>query len=215
MADTAVLKATIDNLIKEMEQVEVKNQEEYDFLSAWLKRNKESQKMVVDAFEADRLLAKKAYDDVLDEKKRYMGPLEASERIARQKLSVFATAQEQARRAEQKRLDDIARKEADDKRLAEAEKLAAAGKIEKADALLDKSVRPAFVPPAPKVGKMREVWTVEIIDLKALCLAVALGQADSIFVEANRYNLAASAQLLKDKFSIPGVKAEQTFVPVI
>jgi hypothetical protein len=215
MEGKEVLRTTISQLIEEMKQVDVKTDEEYHFIESWLRRNKESQALVTKAFEDERLETKAAYDNVLAEKAKYLAPLTESEKIARGKMSVYATAKEQARREEQARQDAIRRKEAEDKRLEEAQALQDAGKTEKADKLMEKAIRPAAVVVEPKIGKMREVWTVEVTDLKALLIAVANGEAEPGFVSVTTHALSGAAQRLKDKFSVPGVKAVQTFVPML
>lgn len=210
-----VLKGQISQLIAEMERVEIKTDEEYGFGEDWLRRNKATQKIVADAFEPERVEAKARYDEILETKKQYIVPLEASEKIIRQKMSAYATAKEQARREEQRRLDDIARREAEEKRLAEAQVLADAGKIEKADALLDKAIRPTTPKVEAAIGKMREVWTVEIIDESAFFAGLASGVVDSKYITVNYTALNSTAQALKDKYKIPGTKAVQKFVPVL
>lgn len=210
-----VLKGQIDQLIGEMRLIEVKTDDEYKFLEAWLKRNKESQKIVAEAFEAERVAAKAAYDDILAAKGAYLEPLLASEKVARGKMSTYATAKEQARREAQRRLDDLARQEAETKRLAEAQALSDAGKFEKADALIDKAIRPAAAKVEPSLGKMREVWSAEVVDMPAFLQAVARGEIASSFISINQSALNSAAQAQKAAFRMAGVAATQRFVAVL
>ena len=134
------------------------------------------------------------------------------------------------RRKEQERLE-AERKAEEDRLLAEAVAAEARGDKETAEALTNAAVEsneqikevaaaiaqePVYVPPVvvPKsVPKMaggpvyREVWAAEIVDIKALCMAVATGKASTECVTGNMVALNRMAVALKGTMNIPGVKA--------
>lgn len=134
------------------------------------------------------------------------------------------------RRKEQERLEAL-RKAEEDRLLAEAVAAEARGDKETAEALTNAAVEsneqikevaaaiaqePVYVPPVvvPKsVPKMaggpvyREVWAAEIVDIKALCMAVATGKASTECVTGNMVALNRMAVALKGTMNIPGVKA--------
>lgn len=134
------------------------------------------------------------------------------------------------RKAEQERLE-AERKAEEERLLAEAEAAEKRGDKETADALATAAVEtteqykkvaatlaqePIYVPPVvvPKaVPKMsggpvyREVWAADVIDIKALCLAIGTGRAPAEYVTANMPVLNKIAVSLKGSMSIPGVKA--------
>jgi len=62
---------------------------------------------------------------------------------------------------------------------------------------------------------MKEVWTVEVTDVKELLLAIASGNASLSFVSVSDTALNKEAQLLKEKYSVPGTRAVQKFVPIL
>lgn len=209
------LQRSIAQMIEEMRAVEIRTDQEYEFMDGWLHRNKDSQKAVDAAFEEERLEKKAAYDDVLEAKKLFKKPLEDSEKIARQKMTAYATVKEKARRDEQQRLDDIARKEAEDRRLAQAQKLADKGQSERANALLEKELRVSAPQAEAPIGKTREVWRVNVNDSAALLRAIADGKVRADFVTINTTVLAQPAQQLKGAFAVPGVSAFVEYVPVL
>jgi multidrug efflux pump subunit AcrA (membrane-fusion protein) len=134
------------------------------------------------------------------------------------------------RRKEQERLESE-RKAEEDRLLAEAVAAEARGDKETADALTaaaeesNEQIKevaaaiaqePVYVAPivVPKsVPKMaggpvyREVWSAEIVDIKALCMAVATGKVSSECVTGNMVVLNRMAVALKGTMNIPGVKS--------
>jgi DNA polymerase III alpha subunit (gram-positive type) len=135
-----------------------------------------------------------------------------------------------ARKAEQERLE-AERKAEEDRLLAEAEAAEKRGDKETAEILTEAAVttsenirqeaaalaqEPIYVPPVvvPKaIPKMsggpvyREVWAADVIDIKALCLAIGTGRAPAEYVTANMPVLNKIAVSLKGSMNIPGVKA--------
>lgn len=156
------------------------------------------------------------------------------ERIRRaeeERLAAIARAEEEARRkAEQERLE-AERKAEEDRLLAEAVAAEARGDKETADALTAAAeesneqikevaaaiaqepiyVAPVVVPKTtPKMAGgpvYREVWAAEVVDIKALCMAVATGKASTECVSGNMVALNRMAVALKGTMNIPGVKA--------
>ena len=134
------------------------------------------------------------------------------------------------RKAEQERLE-AERKAEEDRLLAEAVAAEARGDKETAEALtaaaeesneqikeVDAAIaqEPIYVPPVvvPKsVPKMaggpvyREVWSADVVDIKALCMAVATGKASTECVSGNMVALNRMAVALKGTMNIPGVRA--------
>lgn len=214
-----VLKATIQGMIEEMGKIQVDSQDKYDFLAGWVKRNKDTQKLVAEAFEADRVAKKAAYDAVLEEKGKLLKPLEQSEKVVRDRMTAWSTEQERKRREEVKRLEDEERKKKEDDRLVEAQNLSSMGRQDAADAVLDKKVtvsRAAISAAAPaKVGKTMEKWVVTV-ENKAAFLAEAAMFSEEITACVD-LNLSQLAQVFKRNGtkSFPGLKVDVQYVPVI
>ena len=213
------LSKTIDTLIAEMKAMTITTQEQYDFVNGWLKKNKDTQKIVTEFFEPDRVEAKRKYDDILANKNAFIKPLETAEKVARDKMTVFATEQEKKRREEAKIEEDRRRKEIEDDRIAKAEELSAMGRSEKADEVLDKKVvvaKSTIQTETQKVGKTIEVWTVSVDD-KAKFVAEAFGFP--ALLGCISVDTVALAKLAKENPSfvrgIGGLVVNQTFRPVL
>lgn len=211
------LSKTIDTLIAEMSAITIETQEQYDQISGWLKRNKDTQKVVDEFFEKDRVEAKAAYDKILEKRGAFKKPLEKAEVVARSKLTDFATKMETKRREEQRIEEEKRRKQIEDERLAKAEELSAMGRTEKADDLLEKKVvvsKSSIITETQKVGKTIEVWTVEVKDLSAF-LAEAAGLP--LIAECIEVSTTKLAALFKknDITELAGLEIKKTFRPVL
>jgi len=189
------LSKTVDSVIKEMESASISNQEQYTWMEEWLRRNKSTQKVVTDFFEPARVAAKAEYDAVLERKGAFIKPLEAAEKVARAKMSAFATERERERREAQRVADEEAQRLRDSQTLSKAEELEAMGRTDKAEEVLSRAPVARAAPVAPKVGKTMEVWTAEVVDMQAF-LSEASGLprvADCVSV-----NVTKLAALLKE-----------------
>jgi uncharacterized membrane protein YqiK len=161
----------------------------------------------------------------------YSAEQERIRKAEEERLAAIARAEEEARRkAEQERLE-AERKAEEDRLLAEAVAAEARGDKETADALTAAAeesneqvkelaatlaaepiyVAPVVVPKTtPKMAGgpvYREVWAAEVVDIKALCMAVATGKASTECVSGNMVALNRMAVALKGTMNIPGVKA--------
>lgn len=170
-----------------------------------------SVKSLMSAYDAEQERIRKAEEDRLRkiEEERI-----AAERKAEQERL------EAERKAEEERLlaEAIAADERGDKDTAEILTEAAAATSEnirqEAAALAQE---PIYVPPVVVVPKSipkmaggpiyREVWSAEITDIKALCMAVATGKASPECVTANMPVLNKMAVALKNTLNVPGVRA--------
>lgn len=173
-----------------------------------LKSVREMRVRIEDTFKPAVSAAKKAYDEARGLRDTFLRPVEMAETTLRQKIGVFV-------QAENKRLADIAAADAK-----EREK-----EIRKAERKAERTGAPVVLPPAAapvatKVASPAGVshtvrWSAEVLDIKALCKAVADGKVMPELVSANMPALNKMAQLAKDKLNIPGVRAVSTTSTVI
>lgn len=138
--------------------------------------------------------------------------LSAAKSALKRAILAFDQEQERIRREEEARLRKIQQEEQE--RLAkEAEEAEQSGDHAAAEAIIQQAadLPPAVVhmPEAPKVAgvKKQTRWSAELVDIKALCAAVASGQVPAIAVEANMKFLNQQAVSLHEAFNIPGAKA--------
>ena len=104
-----------------------------------------------------------------------------------------------------------ARKKAEDKQLEEAQLLADLGMDEAAEeALVAEPVIEKVRVPEPTKAEgtsVRTYYSAEVVDLKALVVAVATGLASHSCIEANMTYLNGIARLEGEAMNIPGVRA--------
>lgn len=213
------LRKTVEALIAEMAKVVVDSDEKYQALEAWIKRNKETQKIVSDAFEADRVRTKAAYDEVLSAKSALIKPLELAEATTRKAMVAWSTERERKRREEEERVRaELAAQKSEDT-LLEAETLEAMGRGDEADVLLEKGpkVSKAAVAAAvttAKVGRTMEKWEVRVVDMDKFVRALPGCGLLQECLEPNTSRLAALFKREGTK-DFPGLEIKQTFIPVI
>jgi hypothetical protein len=220
VVDTVEEKAL--SIVDQAKAVKVTDTETYKQAGALWKSIGEMIKEVKDTFDPICDAANKAHKAATAKRAKYLDPLTSAQKSVKQLMSSYDAEQERLRREEQRRLEEIARKAEEERLLMEAiaaeEELKAQGlTAEEAKAEAEAIIsQPVYVPPVvvPKaVPKMaggpvyREIWSAEVTDIKALCRAVAMGQASPECVLANFTALNKMATALKGTLSIPGVRA--------
>lgn len=165
-------------------------------------------------FDSMQKPAYEAYKKILENRKTVCEPVEGHLNKINRALIAFDDEQERLRRAEQKRLDEIAFKEAEEKRLADAVHLEQTG----ADAETVEAVfqAPVVVTDRPVVAVTyekskavlyRDNWSGEVTDLFALVKAVAKDKSKLNLLQINQPALNSLAKALKETMAIPGVRA--------
>jgi hypothetical protein len=149
---------------------------------------------------------KKAYDsyqEIMGLIKKIKSPLEKLEQLIKAEMGRYIGEQEKKRREEAARLEK--------ERLDKAASLEKAGDNAGAEVVLNLAIKaPQEVrKEAPKVdGRMfPKVWSAEVVDLRALCAAIAAGTVPLDAVVPNFTKLNGLARIAKDRLNIPGVKA--------
>jgi len=192
--DTQELQKTVDGIIAEMATIKITSEEDALQAGSFLRKNKETQKFVKDYFEDARAATYKAYKEVTDQIKFFVGKLEKAEKAVKRKVSDYQMEQERARREEARRLAEEARKREEERRLAQA--------IETGDEeILEKPVEA----PQVKVEEPRkmdgvsfvEKWTYEIQDVS---------QIPREYLMPDERKIRSHVASMKDKAKIPGVR---------
>ena len=161
---------------------------------------------------------RKAITKPLDEAKRnvmdmFRIPLErlkGAEGATKQSMLAYQREQETKRRAEQARLQEIARKEREklERQAARAEKSGREEKAEDLRQVADSLPDPVVAHAAPKISGLstRKIYKARVTDKMALIKAVAEGKAPDILLEPNMSALNGQARALKEAFNYPGVE---------
>ena len=174
---------------------------------------------IIKAKSKDLDALRKSMTQPLDEAKRRIlalfkvpqDRLQEAESAIKGALLVYSEKQEARRAAEEARLREQARKE-EERLRARAEKAAAGGHEEKAEALIEQAegvLTPIVASPQPKVSgvTMRTTWKAEVTDKAALIKAVAEGKVPDVALEPNMTFLNQQARSLKDALDYAGVEA--------
>ena len=162
---------------------------------------------------------KKAFDAhkaIVAAEKRMLDPITEAEGIVNRSLAVWEREQEQKRLESERLVREAKAKLEEEMRLqaaTEAEQDGAPDEVveEILDTpipLPDPVVAPTYTRVAGAAPRAKN-WHAEVVDIKALCRAVADGTVSPNYVEANLVALNARARAEKSSLVIPGIKAVQ------
>ena len=174
------------------------------------------QKKVKETFGPAKDASYKAYIKVRDLYSKAMKPLEKGELFIKPMIRSYQVEQKRIADEAQRKAEAEAQKEAEDKRLEQARLLEAQGEKKAADVILEIPVvaKAVVLPPPPTPPKvagvsMRDHWKAEILDMKALCVAIGAGKASVDYVLPNTQVLDKEARDHKENAfkDIDGVHA--------
>jgi len=152
-----------------------------------------------------------AHKEAVAAKKGVEAPLIEAERILKSGMARYSDEQERIRREEQRRIDSISRKAAEEERLATAVALEEAGETEAAEQVIEAPVLAPVVilPPAtPKVSGISSAVTykAKVVDLYALVCYISENPALIHLVKESQTDLNGMARRQKEAFGLPGVE---------
>jgi hypothetical protein len=158
-------------VVSQAEHLAVKSPDEYEYACTFLQFVATRKKQVDEVFDPIVTKAHAAHKEAVAQKKKFMDPLVAAEISVKGKVSMFRMEQERIRRAEEQRIADEAKKEADERALAEATALEASGDSDLADMVLQNAaeapapvvVLESSVPKQDGISK-RVNWRYEVVD---------------------------------------------------
>jgi hypothetical protein len=204
MNEIEVLKSevmTIPQLAREV-AAKITDNEGYSAGGQFLLEIKRRRKQVDAACDPTIDATNKAHKEAVAQKKMFEAPLAQAESIIKPALAAYDTAQENIRRDEERRLQELARKQEEDRRLAEAVELEQQGDKKAADAVM---AEPVYIPPVviaktvPTVAGVsyRDVWKYRIVNVDALPRA---------YLMPDETKIGAYARAMKGAGLIPGVE---------
>lgn len=191
-------------------KTEIENVKAATLMAGW----KQEKKRRVEIFAPSKKATKNAYDEVRKLEAAAIDPIEEAITLLNRKVGDYVQI-ENNRRAELQRQED----ERVDAAQAKEEE-----RISKAMAKAEESGKPVtiipkFIAPARTIAAVSAPagtayvtrWSAKVVDLKALCLAVAEGRAPEYYITAVMHPLNAVATSLKREGEIaPGVIAVST-----
>jgi hypothetical protein len=146
----------------------IKSTEEYIAVGELWKSGRELLKEIDNGYDDLIAAAHKLHKDAVAKKATYYAPADQGVRAAKKLMSDYDAEQERIRKAEEDRLQKIAQKEAEDRRLQEAIEAEKAGKKAEAETIIETPVTVAPVVVAKKTPKMeggpvyRTIWKFRI-----------------------------------------------------
>jgi len=157
--------------------------------------------------------AHKAHKAAVAAEKKLLDPIAQAEQIIKTAIGNWDREQERLQQEKQRQLEEAQHKADEEARLALAQEAEENGATEETvdEILTTPVVRPAIVA-KPVYAKATGVstqkrWKAEVVDIKALCRAVANGQASTELVQPNMVALNGMARAMRQTFNIPGCKA--------
>lgn len=209
------------SLVEQAGMVKIADPKSYEVAGFLWKTIGEVMKEVSDTFDPLIEAAHQNHKLALEKKAKFYAPLDKAKRDVKGLMSNYEQEMERIRLAEQRRLEEIARKAEEDRRIQEAIEVEAEARAngataqeaaQAAEAIIDE---PVYTPPVvlpketPKVAGVffRTIWSAEVVDIKALCRTVADGKISTECVMGNMPVLNKMATALKQTMNIPGVRA--------
>ncbi|HEQ71944.1 MAG TPA: hypothetical protein ENN69_05600 [Spirochaetia bacterium] len=185
----------------------ITTKDESDAVSTYLGQVKSIRAKIAEFFRPEIDAANKLHKNLLAKMKQVdAAPLEAENRCRRM-LSLWIEEERARVAAEQRRLDEEARKKA----IREAEKegdTRAAKAIETGRVSVVSEKAPEPVAKSDGVS-FREIWSAEVVDLKELAKAVGSGKVPVEYISPNMPTLNSVMRSTKGQINIPGVAARK------
>ena len=167
MNEMAVIEKQVMDAGDRARALVVATRTDYDSAIELSKNYKELQKEIVATFLPIKAKAKAAHDEACAQEKRHLAPVLEIQRIIDGKAMVWYRAEQAKLEEEHRQREALARKQEEDRRLAQAEHLSKNGQAGAADALMEAPV----VVSVPKIEVKKtegyaitEHWTFEIVD---------------------------------------------------
>jgi hypothetical protein len=208
--ETKELEVKAKSLTSQATAIQVIDQGSYDVADALSSGAKDILKAMDASYDPVIKAAHEAHKAAVKAKKDQYEPVEAAMRTINAKMTAWFRAEQERKAAIQRKLDEEARKKAEEAQLAQAEILASMGMDEAADEALDAApVIQRTVVAAPEKGdgvSYRDSYSATVVDLMSLVRAVAAGEVPISAVLANETYLNGRARLEKADMKVPGVR---------
>jgi hypothetical protein len=230
---------TGQDLIADANARTIANAEDFTAAARWLQDVCiPLKKKVQDTFRPRIQQAHALHKGLLEDEKKFLGPIERAELLVRAKLTGYENEQrrkqreaEDARQRQQQELEaaerlrvlqenERKRKEAEDRQLAQAVDAEKRGDVETAQRLIEAPVevpvvapKPVFAPPAPVLGapKVAGVSFTDVWDFEL----ENLDEVPREYLKLDEQKVRAVVKALKDKTAIPGIKAVSRRSPTV
>ncbi|MDP2317500.1 MAG: hypothetical protein Q8P41_31740 [Pseudomonadota bacterium] len=195
----------------------IETAEDFKAASEFLVRVKTALKEVDDTYDASIEAAHRSHKEALALKAKFAGPLLAAEKTVKPLMATYKDQEERKRLAEERRLQELAKKQAEEDQLQAALDAENAGDAEAALEIIAAPVQApvVVVKSTTKAAgvSFRKVRKARVTSFKALVVAVAEGRVPLMALLPNQAHLDNQAAALGAEFAYPGVESyEETIV---
>jgi hypothetical protein len=212
--DEATIQAETNPILLQAKAIVVTDQASFDAAAQFRRRIVTAIAKAEERFAPAKTAANKAHKEICALEKKIIAPLEAASRDIENKGVAWYREEQDRIQAKAREQQEAARKAEEERRLQEAVEAESAGDTEQAEAIINAPPAQVAViaPPAPKVAgtSVPKTYSAQVVDIMALCRAVAEGKASSEFIEPNMVALNRVAKALKKTMDIPGVVAVES-----
>lgn len=214
--DIETLQQESTKIVEQAKQFCITTQEQYEKAAGFLVTIKQMQKEIKATFDPIVEKAHAAHKEATTQRKKHLDPLIEAEEIVKRESLTFYREQERIRLEEERKAQERAAAEERRKKEeleARAQKWEGKGNEDKAEEIREQAaqVYVAPKPVAPTFQKthgqaIKEVWKVEIVDMKAFITGIAQGSASVEFVDPNMSALNRFANATKGTMQILGCR---------
>lgn len=212
LVETSEVETKALSIVDRAKMVVVTDPETYTAAGILWKQIKDMMKEVSDTFNPIIEAAHASHKKALEQKAKYYAPLEQAYKSVKKLMSDYDMEQERIRQAEQRRLEEIARKEEEERRLMEAivaeEELKARGATkeeaaQEAAAIMEEPVIVAPITVQKEVPKLKggpvfqTRWNFEIIDVDLI---------PREYMQPDLVAIGGVVRSLGERAKIPGIK---------
>jgi len=192
--ETKDLTKNVDAVIEQMDGIVIEDENSASEAGEFLKKVKQTQKIVEDFFRDDIKAAHEAHKKLTGERKFYLDKLKAAETTVKKKVASYKMEAERKRIEEQRRLTEEARRKAEEMMIDKA--------IETGDESYLERSTDAIKVEAPPVQKIDGVsfpdnWTFEITNEKEIPIE---------FMTPDLKKIGAYVKMHKGKYPVPGCR---------
>lgn len=200
------LRGRVATEVEQANSLGVNDQESYDFAGGVVVRIKRVLADIDKRFKPMQQAADAAKKAILNQRALLEDPLLEAEKIIKNKMSQHWLAAENARHAEQRRLEDAERKKREAELAKAVKKGASEEQIQQIQQRPMVAVAPTIAKPKAEGISTRETYKARVIDLAALVAHVATNPAHIRLLEVNQTALNELARSLREGLSLPGVE---------
>jgi hypothetical protein len=208
--DTTELQAESSALIHEAQSLAIVDDATFSAAAEFMNGCAALRKKIVSAFADPKKKADEAHKSICALERTQLEPVAVAEAIAKKRISEYRAAQEQRAAEERRRLEAIAKKQEEDRRLQEALDAEADGDSAAAEEIIAAPIvtPPVRVaPPTPKAAvSFREVWKWDLEGFHDLVKHCAAHPEDLCYLSINTVNVNRDVTTRKSAFNKPGIR---------